>query len=74
MPSENIVAQKKIVPECIQFDATGPKIAKELLAIYQSPHKVSQIKSELQKVRFSLGSSGAGQRAAQEILKTISSR
>ena len=67
----NVVAQKKIVPECIQFDATGAKIARELLAIYQSPSKVSQIKAELAKVRSSLGQAGAGKRAAQEVLKEI---
>ena len=67
----NVVAQKKIVPECIQFDATGPKIAREILAIYQNPARVSQIKTELEKVRASLGAPGAGQRAAQEILDNL---
>jgi len=67
----NVVAQKKIVPECIQFDATGPKIARELLGIFQNPAKVSAIKAELEKVRQSLGAPGAGRRAAQEILKVV---
>ena len=67
----NVVAGKKVVPECIQFQATGKKIAEELKNIFTNDDKISTIKSELKKVKESLGSSGASQRAAQEILTTI---
>lgn len=67
----NVVAGKKIVPECIQFEATGGHIAKELRMMCQNPAKLAEIKAELEKVRLSLGEPGAGERAAREILKTI---
>lgn len=67
----NVVAGKMIVPECIQFDANGERIAQELKAIFTDEVKIIAIKSELEKVRNSLGEPGASMRAAREILKTI---
>jgi len=67
----NIVAGKRIVPECVQFQATGIRIAKEVKEIFTNEPKIAEIKSDLRKVKSSLGLSGASQRAAEVILKTI---
>ena len=67
----NVMAGKKIVPECIQFDANGPKIAQELKNIFTDEIRIAEIKSELKKMRESLGEGGASVRAAKEILKMV---
>jgi len=67
----NVVAGKRIVPECIQFQATGQRIAQELKEIFTDEVKIAEIKTELKKVKESLGESNASQRAAQEILNTL---
>lgn len=67
----NVVAGKKIVPECIQFDARPEKIAAELKAIFSDEIKIAEIKAELKKVRESLGEGGASHRAAEIILQTL---
>jgi len=66
----NIVAGKRIVPECVQFQATGIKIAEELRSIFTNEPKITEIKNDLKSVKESLGLSGASQRAAEEILKS----
>jgi len=65
----NVVAGKRIVPECVQFQATGAKIAEELKNIFTNEPKIAEIKINLKSVKESLGLSGASQRAAEEILK-----
>ncbi len=67
----NVVAGKKIVPECIQFEATPEKIAREIKLIYTNEKKIAEMKSELRKVKESLGAPGASRRAAEIILKTL---
>jgi len=67
----NVVAGKRIVPECIQFQATGQRIAQELKGIFTDELKISTIKSDLKNIKTSLGSSGASQRAADEVLKVL---
>ncbi len=67
----NVVAGKKIVPECIQDNASGEKIAAELKKIYQHPDEFDDIRSELERVKLSLGESGASQRAAENIIEFL---
>ena len=69
----NVVAGKRIVPECVQFQATGQRIAEELKNIFTDELKIANIKTNLRSVKESLGVSGASQRAAEEVLKTLSS-
>ena len=68
----NVVAGKKIVPECIQFNATPQKIAREITSIYTNEKKIAEIKSELQKVKESLGAPGASRRAAEAVVRILS--
>jgi len=69
----NIVADKRIVPECMQFQATAETIANHVKSIFLDELKISEIKSELRKVKESLGDPGASQRAAEEVLKIVNS-
>lgn len=67
----NVVAEKKIVPECIQFDATPEKIAREIKSMLANKARLADIGKELRKVKTSLGATGASRRAAQEVLKGL---
>lgn len=67
----NVVAGKRIVPELIQFQATGQNIAKEVLEILQNKHKQEDIKKGLRKVKEKLGAQGAVDRAAHLIQKFL---
>ena len=69
----NVVAGKKIVPECIQFGATSNQIAQHIMEIIQNEIKATEIRQELRKVKAALGMPGASKRAAEEILKAVSS-
>lgn len=67
----NVVAGRKIVPECVQFDATPEKIAENIRAIFDVPSKMAQVQSDLGTVKSSLGAPGASARAAEIIVKTV---
>jgi len=67
----NVVAGRRIVPECVQFQATGQKIARELRGIFTNELKIANIKADLKMVKEALGSGGASQRAAEEILNFL---
>jgi len=67
----NVVAEKRIVPECIQFQATGKNIAKELMDIYSDKIKIADIKAGLQNLKNLLGEPEASRRAAEKILNHL---
>jgi len=67
----NVVAGKKIVPECIQGDATPQKIAEELQNIFGNEPCIADIKSELHRVKSLLGTPGASKRAAKIIYQSL---
>jgi lipid-A-disaccharide synthase len=64
----NIIAGKQIVPELLQHDVTGPKIAaavREVLANYD------RVRGDLAVVKGKLGESGASRRAAEAIMSVV---
>jgi len=67
----NVVAEKKIVPELIQHDLTPQNLANEIMGLLQDKDKYSVMKNEFAIVRHKLGDSGASEKAAREVLKTI---
>lgn len=67
----NVVAQKRVVAECVQFDATGQKLAAEVRNIITNETWLAEIKADLAKVKESLGGSGASKRAAEAVLKLL---
>ena len=67
----NVVAGKRIVPECVQFQATGPKIAEELENIFTNEIRIAEMKAEFDKVKSVLGSGGSSRRAAHKIIESV---
>lgn len=61
----NIIAGKRIVPELLQDDVTGEKIAAAVRDVLQNRQS---IRLELEKVKAKLGDSGASRRAAEAIM------
>ena len=67
----NVVAGKRIVPECIQFQATPENIAEEMEKIFTNELKIASIKEELSQVRPLLGDHNASQQAAEAVLSFL---
>lgn len=67
----NIVANKKIVPEFLQYNTQPKKISQYIIEILSSKNKIKDIKGELLKVKDSLGDSGATKKAAKYILNFL---
>ncbi len=65
----NLLADKALVPELIQQDATPQRVAQAAIEILSSAPHHAAIRQELLSLRRALGESGAVQRAAQEILR-----
>lgn len=69
----NIVAGKNIVPELIQDDVNGERIARSVRELTE-PASRDRIAAELAEVRKKLGEPGAGRRAAEEIVRLTEER
>ena len=66
----NVVAGKKIVPECVQFQATPARVAAELRKMITDEITITRIKESLRDVTSRLGAPGASRRAAEIIYET----
>jgi lipid-A-disaccharide synthase len=64
----NIMAGKEVVPEFLQYAATGPKIADKVFEIMSAPNKLFEMKEEFAAIRESLGPGGSYSHAAHTIL------
>lgn len=62
----NIVAGKRVVPELIQDDVNGARIAEEVRTLV-APGHYDEVRAELQRVREKLGEPGTAERAAKVI-------
>ncbi len=67
----NLLANKPLVRELIQHEATANTLAAETTAMFQNPALLTQMRQGLLQLRQSLGQSGVAQRAAQEILSDL---
>lgn len=67
----NIVMNEGIVPELLQGEATGPRMAEEVLRLLQSPADRARMVSRLAAVRARLGTPGAVGRAADRIVERL---
>ncbi|MBI5681791.1 MAG: lipid-A-disaccharide synthase [Deltaproteobacteria bacterium] len=67
----NIVANKKVVPELIQWNANPDNIAHEILKILKDKEIYNNILAGLQTVKERLGRGGASKRAAEIIYETL---
>lgn len=66
----NIVAGKQIVPELIQDDVNGERIAEEVRKLV-APGYYEEVTAALADVRAKLGQPGAAERVAQELHKMV---
>ena len=64
----NIVAGKRVVPELLQRDVNGARIASEVRTLLAQRDRV---RSELAAVRKKLGEPGASRRAAEAIMRAL---
>lgn len=64
----NILAEKMIVPELIQYDATPEAIAEHALRLLNDVAARHEMKQELHKVRLMMGEPGASARTARLVL------
>jgi lipid-A-disaccharide synthase len=68
----NIVAGKDVVPELLQQDVNGGRIAREVRALIE-PARRAAVVSELAAVTQKLGGPGASRRAAEAIMRIVKS-
>lgn len=66
----NIVAGKRVVPELIQSDVNGERIADEVRRLVV-PERYAEVCAALAEVRGKLGQPGASVRAAEEIRRLV---
>lgn len=66
----NIIAGKQVVPELLQSEVNGERIAGVVRDLIR-PETYADVLSELREVRTQLGSAGASERAATEILRML---
>ncbi|HVO65851.1 MAG TPA: lipid-A-disaccharide synthase [Syntrophales bacterium] len=70
----NIIAGKTVVPELIQDDANPEKIAATVMDIISDNKRMTDIKTELSKIRDMLGSPGAAERTARLAYEMINTK
>jgi lipid-A-disaccharide synthase len=69
----NLIAGKRVVPELIQDDFTPARVAAEILRLLNDQSVREGLRRDLAEVRQRLGPPGAVERAAEAILKLLSS-
>jgi lipid-A-disaccharide synthase len=65
----NILADRKIVPELIQWDATPEAIAEQAIALLNDLEIRQRVRQDLNALRESLGTPGASERTARLVLE-----
>jgi lipid-A-disaccharide synthase len=66
----NLIAGKRIVPELMQTDFTGQKLAEEITALLDR-EKGDSMRKQLAEVALHLGEGDASRRAAERIVKAL---
>ena len=69
----NLIADKSVIPELLQGDATPEAIAAHALMLLNDKDKLQQMRAELLEVRRKLGGGGASDRAAGIALEMLAS-
>jgi lipid-A-disaccharide synthase len=67
----NLVAERRVVPELIQYAATAERLAAAAAEILDSPVRQAAVRAGLAEVRQRLGTPGAAERAAREVLALL---
>jgi lipid-A-disaccharide synthase len=69
----NLIAGRRLVPELIQAEFTGVRVAAETLRLLEDEDARRRMKDGLAEVRAKLGGPGASARAAGEVLTMLAS-
>ena len=67
----NLIAEQRAVPELVQGEVTGSRIADELRTLLNDQVRRSAVQSALAKVRQRLGGAGASEVAARRVLQAV---
>jgi lipid-A-disaccharide synthase len=67
----NLVAGRRLVPELLQYQATGPNIARAVEDMLLNADKLNRLRRELVALRKELGQPGASSRVAELTLGMI---
>lgn len=67
----NILAERRIVPELLQFRVTPNRLANLALSLLEDSQELEVMKTELNKVTRKLGEPGAIDRAARVVVKSL---
>lgn len=65
----NLIAGRPIVPEILQDEATGQRLAAEVLTLLDDPVAATAQRTAFKDLRSRLGEPGVGRRAAQAVLE-----
>ena len=66
----NLIAGRAVVPEILQDELTGHRLAAEALRLLEDPTAAAAQRAAFEEVRARLGAPGVGRRAAQAVLET----
>ena len=66
----NILADEKVLPELLQDDVNGERIADESRYYLRIPETAQIVKDKLGQIKLKLGSPGVAERTAKIILQT----
>ncbi len=67
----NLIADKRVVPELIQHEASPEQIAQHTLAILKDTTRAKRTRMELAEVRRRLGAAGASRKVAEIAMRLI---
>ncbi len=67
----NLVAERPIVPELIQHEASAENIASRVLQMLRDEKGLAEIRCQLRRVGQSLGTSGASKRTAEVAIRLL---
>ena len=69
----NLIAGRRIMPELMQHDVTGERIASEVAAILSDPARLARMREDLRVVREKLSANGGAgpEHAARAVMRII---
>jgi lipid-A-disaccharide synthase len=70
----NLIAGRRAVPELVQHEVTGPRIADELRTLLNKRARRDVVLEALEEVRELLGDPGASARAAQAVIEVVGAK
>jgi len=69
----NLIAGRRIVPELMQHDTTGERIAAEVQSVLTDPLRLARMRRDLEEVRQKLveGGGAGAERAARAVMQVV---